>query len=110
MNHRRFRISPLADADIDGHCAYIGRGSVDAALRFVEAFYDDCIKLSAMPGMGARRELHRPELRELRSWPITGFENRLIFYKPSGDTIEVVRVLHGAQDVENILNSSAPST
>jgi plasmid stabilization system protein ParE len=35
---------------------------------------------------------------------ITGFENYLIFYRPlAGGGIEIIRVLHGAQDVDRIV-------
>ena len=48
------------------------------------------------PEMGRKR----PELgHELRSFVI---KNYVIFYDPIPDGIFVVRVLHGARDIENI--------
>jgi toxin ParE1/3/4 len=36
----------------------------------------------------------------LRLWRIKGFEKYRIFYRPKGQGIEVVRVLHGHRDIE----------
>jgi hypothetical protein len=39
---------------------------------------------------------------ELRVWPIRRFRSFLIYYRPIRNGIEVVRVLHAAQDAERI--------
>ena len=39
----------------------------------------------------------------MRYFRVRGFESYVIFYRPLSDGIEVVRVLHGAQDLENML-------
>ena len=36
----------------------------------------------------------------------TGFENFLIFYVPTKSGINIVRVLHGAQDLDRIFGPS----
>lgn len=38
----------------------------------------------------------------MRVWPIRRFPNHLIFYRPIDGGIEVIRVLHGAQDLDAI--------
>jgi toxin ParE1/3/4 len=53
--------------------------------------------------MGGLWESTNPALAGLRAWPIPRFQNCVIYYRPIRDGIEVVRVLHGAQDVERIL-------
>ena len=62
-----------------------------------------------MPQIGARRELRNPRLEGLRMWPIRGFENYLVFYRPIEEGIEVTRVLHGARDIRVILADDDPS-
>jgi hypothetical protein len=42
-------------------------------------------------------------LKPLREWPVKGFAEFLIFYLLQGDTIRVIRVLHGSRDVNRIL-------
>jgi len=39
----------------------------------------------------------------LRRRPVRGFENFLIFYRESGGRVEIIRVLHGARDIESLL-------
>jgi len=36
----------------------------------------------------------------LRAWPIDGFRNHLVFYRPTDEGVDIVRVLHGARDIE----------
>ena len=62
-----------------------------------------------MPGMGERRESANPRLAELRVWRVEGFEKHLIFYRPTQGGIEIVRVLHGARDIDSVLESEDPS-
>jgi toxin ParE1/3/4 len=54
--------------------------------------------------MGRQRETTNPNLADLRQWPVPGFEKYLIFYRPAEDGIDVVRVLHGARDLDAILD------
>lgn len=61
--------------------------------RLNEAFE----RLASMPGLGRSQEHRRPDLR---SWPVGSY---LIFYRPLADGVEVVRVLHGSRDVDNLL-------
>jgi len=35
-------------------------------------------------------------------WPIKGFKNYLIFYRPIEQGVEIVRVLHGARDMPSV--------
>lgn len=48
------------------------------------------------------REFQHPKAAGIRSWSITGFPNHLIFYRPVEGGIEVLRVLHGARDINAI--------
>jgi toxin ParE1/3/4 len=96
--HRR----PAARLDLLQHFVYIGENNLDAARRFLTAAQDACKTLARMPGMGASRDFGNPEWADLRAWPISGFENFLIFYLPTPTGIDVVRVIHGAQDLQRI--------
>lgn len=96
--HRR----PAARLDLLQHFVYIGENNLDAARRFLTATQDACKALARMPRMGALRDFDNPEWAELRSWPVKGFENFLIFYLPTPTGIDVVRVVHGAQDLRRV--------
>jgi toxin ParE1/3/4 len=54
------------------------------------------------PFIGGVWETDNPEFTSMRTWPIQGFENHLIFYRLSDAGIEIVRVLHGSRDLETI--------
>src|SRR5688500_2954342 len=88
----------------------MGERNLDAAKRFVAAAQKACHKLADMPGLGTERDFGNPKLAGIRSWPITGFENFLIFYVPTKSGINIVRVLHGAQDLDRIFGPSPDSS
>jgi hypothetical protein len=45
-----------------------------------------------------------PKLAGLHAWPVKGFENYLIL-RVRGDELALVRLLHGARDLDTILGS-----
>ncbi len=60
--------------------------------------------LSDTPRIGTHVETANAALTGLRRWRVPGFENHLIFYRVTEEAIEVIRVLHGARDIEGILS------
>lgn len=90
-------------SDIIEHALFIAREQPDAARRFVDAAEEAIGKLATMPQMGAVRESADPTLAGLRQWPIKRFRNFLIIYRPLRDGIVVVRILHGARDVDRAI-------
>jgi plasmid stabilization system protein ParE len=77
----------------------------DAAFRFLDAVDASVEQLLGMPEMGAPKPLNNPVLEGLRSWPVKGFEEMRIYYVVQGETLRVVRVLHGKRDLSRILES-----
>jgi len=75
----------------------------EAAFRFVDAVEESVKQLVKMPHMGTPREIRNPALQGLRVWPIRGFDEFLIFYLVQGETLRVIRVLHGKRDIGRIL-------
>lgn len=53
-----------------------------------------------MPRAGSLKLFDAPEFAGVRSWPVEGFPNHLIFYLPLADGIDVLAVMHGARDIE----------
>ncbi len=68
-------------------------------MRLVTAVETDYQRLADMPGMGAKRDEFKRRFPGLRSWPVSGFRNYLIFYQVVENGIEGVRVLHEAQNL-----------
>lgn len=100
---------PQAEADIDDHFAYIAIDSVEAALNFESAVFESLNQLCMNPLVGSERIFAHPRLSGLRMWIVKGFENYLIFYRPLETHIELIRVLHTAQDRDSILDADLGS-
>lgn len=80
--------------DIDGIWDYIAENSPTRASQFVRRLKRKLEELAANPYMGRAR----PELDAgLRSFP---FEHYVVIYRPVPEGIEVVRILHGRQDID----------
>jgi toxin ParE1/3/4 len=104
----QYRVLPAADADLDEQAAYLARAaSLETALRFYDAASATFEVLARMPGIGERRQTTNQRLEGLRAWRIEGFEKHVVFYRSVADGIEIVRVLHGARDIDRILESEA---
>ena len=89
--------------DLDEIAEYIGQSNPKAALRFLDAFDDTMARLAAMPGLGSLYESSHASLRGVRILPVAGFKKYWIFYRPAKNRIEVLRVLHGARDIDAAL-------
>ena len=101
----RYRVLPAADRDLDDQAAYLAHeASLETALRFYDAADATFQTLARMSGMGERWVSPEPRLDGLRVFRIKGFENHLVFYRPTEDGIAIVRVLHGARDIDSVLN------
>ncbi len=96
-------LRPQAKRDLADHFVFIGLDNVDAAHRFVAAAERTIDPISEMPQMGGVRSFRNPKLAGVRSCCISGFENYLVFYRLAEDGLEVIRVLHGARDIQNLL-------
>jgi toxin ParE1/3/4 len=83
---------------------YAENASIDVADRFLKAADDTASMLAGQPEAGYRFFVRRPELQGMRRFPLSdGFEKILLFYFPLNDGIELVRVVHGSQDLERLL-------
>ena len=100
------RIVPAADTDIDEAAFFIGRDSVNAAMRFLDAVEGTFQNLRERPLAYQRFELGLPGLETLRKCPVGGFRNILVFYRIDGDMVEIIRVLHGSRDILRVFEQS----
>ena len=89
-------ISFKAGHDLEEIEEYISRDNHDAAGRLIQRIEEICNLLAQHPEAGDDRSELSPKLR---GFPIG---NYLVFYIPTRDGIEVVRVLHGSRDIPNI--------
>jgi toxin ParE1/3/4 len=98
---RGVRKAPQAYRDLDEIAAFIGRDNPQAAVRFLDDLEGRFHLLASSPGIGRPR----PELGAgVRGFPAGDY---LIFYRQLGLGIEVIRVLHGARDIEAVWQDAA---
>lgn len=71
--------------------------------RFRDAIRLPVQSICHHPFPGPRYPLRNPQLQNLRFWPVAGFEAIGVYYLVDGDTVHVIRILHGKRDVKGIL-------
>jgi toxin ParE1/3/4 len=94
---------PVAKQDLIEQADFIAQDNLDAALRFLDAAEKTFAQLSRFPRIGNSRKVKSQVFANIRQFPITGFEKYLVFYRPIKGGIEVLRVLHGARDLNLII-------
>jgi len=76
--------------------------SVELAERYLAAAAATCRGLVDHPLSGIVVDSDIARLNGLRRFPVRGFEKYLVFYLPRLGGIDVIRVLHGARDIDNV--------
>ena len=90
-----------AQRDVAEAAVLIADGPPTVAGEFLDAVDQTIQSRLEMPRLGKRREFARIQLHGLRSTAVRQFKTWLVFYKElDGGSIEIVRVLHGARDLE----------
>lgn len=97
---RRILRRQKAAEDAESIADYIARDSLNTAVRFLENTESTLIELAKSKGTGSRFESDHLELANLRIRRVKGFPNHFIFFIELRDAIEVVRILHGARDLD----------
>jgi len=103
----RYVVFPSAREDIDHYAEFIAGGSYDAGLRFLKHTEATIASLVRYPGKGRPRGFPQRALSGVRSHPIKGFPNHLIFYRVEGDVVLILRVLGAAMDHSRIFGPTA---
>lgn len=82
------------------------QAGLNASDRFLQAVKDSYRQMADMPGIGSLRDYGHPALQGMRRWHVTKFPKYLIFYMTTEVELRILRVLHGARDIETIFTSS----
>ncbi len=92
-----YRLSPQAELELEEIGDHIAEDSPGNARRFIERLTQKFAALGRNPFIGRGR----PELRpDLRSFPFGAY---LILYRAIDDGVEIVRVVHAARDLDQLL-------
>ena len=93
MTH--YWISPLAGQDMEAIGDFIAQDNPHRALTFITELRNQCNRVATSP----KAFRLRPELgNDIRS---CAYGNYVIFFQESPVELCIVRVLHGAMDIEN---------
>lgn len=93
-----FVLTPAAEADLNDIITYIAENNSDAAERSVARFERAMQMLADNPEVGHLREDLAAE--PLRFWAIYSY---MIIYRPKTSPLQIIRILHGARDIKDIL-------
>jgi toxin ParE1/3/4 len=94
---------PRARLDLLEQFIYFSeRDSENLAERYLAAVEATCLQLVDHPHSGVLYHSGIAGLKGLRRLPVKGFENYLLFYLPHRNGIDVIRVLHGARDIDSL--------
>jgi toxin ParE1/3/4 len=101
----RFVLRPAADKDLDAQAAWYGeKAGVELGHRFLIAAHETFALLATQPNIGWHPRLWRPPLKDMRVFRVRRFEKLLILYLPRPDGVEILRVIHGSQNVQELLS------
>jgi toxin ParE1/3/4 len=97
------RLSEAAAADINEQADwYEEKSDRKLAERWSKAVTSAVLRILKSPQSGAPCRFSPTELHAIRRVPISGFPKHLIFYSVEDNDVLVVRVLHGARDLETL--------
>jgi toxin ParE1/3/4 len=93
----RHRLSSVAERDVAETVEYLAKANLDAALAFVDQLSGRFRQLEQHPESGAQIGDLQRGLRR------TSLGNYVIVYQVLDDAILIVRVVHGARDLHDLL-------
>ena len=87
-----------ATADITKIGFYFAQRDRNVESRFYQAVDKTVRTLASSPELGERCLFRNPQTREMRVWQVYDFSNYLLFYRVQSNTLQILRVIHGARD------------
>ena len=104
MKKRRLVLNDAAVADILEQADWyaVQAGEV-LAKRWEKAVTIAVLRAVSRPAAGAPCAFRSPELQGIRRTTISGFPKHLLFYRFDEGEIHILRVVHGARDLERLL-------
>ena len=104
MKKPRLVVSDAAVADIVEQADWYAAQSGEAlAQRWETAVTAAVFRVLRRPGSGALCRFRSVELSGVRRTAISGFSKHLLFYRFEEGELLILRVVHGARDLERLL-------
>ena len=82
---------------------YAAQSGFALAERWEKEVTSSVLRVVKNPAVGAPCRFRPAELRNVRRTAIRGFPRHLLFYRTRGSEVLVLRVVHGAPDLEKLL-------
>ena len=99
----------LSDAELQFEW-YLDKAGEDIARRYLSALDETLRRLAHQPFLGRKCRFRSDALKALRCQVVARpFDTHLVFYRVEGESLQVVRVMHGARDLPRRLRQ-APET
>ena len=106
MKAPRLVLSEAAVSDIlEQSDWYEAQSGKELARRWEKAVTSTLLRISRGPRSGSPCKFGSPELLGARRAPIAGFPRHLVFYLLSPDDITILRIVHGARDLESLFSA-----
>jgi toxin ParE1/3/4 len=94
------RLLSAVDTDLAQQAAFLQESSEASAIRFLDSFDATLASIGAFPLSGLPRRSPNPFLSGLRFCRVKDFPNHLIFYLVREQEVVVIRIVHGARDLD----------
>jgi toxin ParE1/3/4 len=102
----RLVLSELAVSDILEQSAwYEASENRQLADRWENSLTELLTRLTQTPQLGAPCKFKAAELKATRRIPVRGFPKFLVFYQLKKNEVFVLRVIHGARDLESLFSA-----
>ena len=103
MKKPRLSLSEAAVSDILEQAEWYERqAGAGLSKRWERAVSSALLHILQRPRAGALCSFGADELRDVRRAPVAGFPKFLVFYRMEKDELLILRVIHGARDLESL--------
>jgi toxin ParE1/3/4 len=94
---------PAAEQDLDAQADYIAISQDPrTGTRFIQAVHQTLELLATHPRVGRVLRMRGTVIAEMRTLQIKGFPNHLVFHQITKRGVEVLRIVHGARDLQRL--------
>lgn len=105
MKRRRLAFSDAAITDILEQADwYFKQSGHKLVRRWEKALKSAIVQILQRPATGALCAFRPEALRDVRRTPLTGFPKHLLFYRFNDEEVFVLRIVHGARDLERLFS------